>query len=182
MLTDIGRFLIEVLEFIWPFRKVMEWEMGVLYVNGRYRRTVGPGVYPIFWWFVEIRTVDVVRDNWTTPLQTITVRDGGTLTFSATASLEVFDAALATNAVLNNAESAMEDVSAILADTLADLDVARLDPERRSRLLKTCTAAVNETLGSYGMRVTNLRFNNFVRDIRAYRVFGALTEGNGNRG
>ena len=172
MLTDIGRFIVEVLEFAWPFRKVMEWEMGVLYVNGRYRRTVGPGVYPIFWWFTEVRTVDVVRDNWTTPLQTITVRDGGTLTFSATVSLEVFDAALATNAVLNNTESAVEDVAAILADTLADLDAARLEPDRRRALLRTCVNTLNETLGTYGTKVTGLRFNNFVRDIRAYRVFG----------
>lgn len=173
MLTDIGRFILEVLEFVWPFRKVMAWERGVLFVFGRYRRTLEPGVYPIVWWFAEVRPVEVVRDNWTTPLQTITVRDGGTLTFSATASLEVFDAAEALTKVVDHAESAMEDVSAILADKLADLDAARLEPDRRRALLKTCTAAVNETLGSYGMRVTNLRFNNFIRDIRAYRLLGS---------
>lgn len=173
MLTDIGRFIVEVLEFVWPFRKVMAWERGVLYVNGKYRRTLEPGVYLILWWFMEIRTVDVVRDNWTTALQTITVRDGGTLTFAATASLEVFDVADAMNNVVNHSESAMEDVSAILADKLADLDVARLDPDRRRALLKTCIATLNETLGTYGTKVTALRFNHFIRDIRAYRLLGS---------
>jgi hypothetical protein len=172
MIGDLVRLILEVVEFLWPNKKVMEWERGVLYWCGRYRKTVGPGSYWCLWWFEDLRTVEVVRDTYKTEVQQITTKDGDTLTFQAAMSLYVDDVALATNSVVRHDETAIEDAAAILADTLADLDAGRLDPEKRRALLKTCKAKVDEELATYGLHTGYLRFTNFVRGVRTYHLFG----------
>ncbi len=173
MLT-FAQFILEVISFVWPVTRVRTGERGVRYWCGKARGITEPGVYWTGWWFPEVKPVPITRDNYETLLQTITTKDGGTLTFNATASFTITDPVLALTAVQRYDETALEDVAAVLADTLADLEVGRLDPEKRRGLLKTCTAAVNAEINAYGVHVERLRFNNFVRNVRGYRLFGEL--------
>lgn len=172
---SIAQAFVSFIEFAWPFKKVMEWERGSLYWRGHYTKTLGPGTYFCWWWFEDLKTTEVVRDTYKTEVQQITTKDGDTLTFQAAMSIFVDDAALAINNVVRHDETAVEDAAAILADTLADLDAARLEPERRRALLRTCKKLVDDELKEYGLRTGYLRFTNFVRGVRTYHVFGDRT-------
>lgn len=171
MLTDIGRFIMEIIGFLWPLHMVYQWERGAYYVCGRYWMDVNPGVYPAIPWFMEVRAEGCVSQTFVTPLQTITTKDGGTLTFSASFKLRVLDLGQAYNNVLEWGETSTEDTAAALADKLADVDVARLDPANRRSLIAACKKVLDAELKLYGLAVDRLRFNNFVRNMRVYRFF-----------
>jgi modulator of FtsH protease HflK len=166
----LQRFVDFIREF-WPFRTVMAWEAGNLYRLGRYWKTVGPGLYFVFPFFWEMRTDSVVRSTYVTTLQTIDTKDGGTLTFSAAVQLEVTDLAAAQLKVYAYDETALEDTSALLADVLMRTSATSLDPENRSALLRKCRERLQEELGEYGLTIRTLRFNNFMRNMRVYRLF-----------
>jgi regulator of protease activity HflC (stomatin/prohibitin superfamily) len=175
--AEFLRLLLDAIQYIWPFRMVRTGEVGVFFVLGRARRMVAPGVYPVLWWFMDVRAVPVKRDNYETLLQTITLKNEDTLTFNATVSFIITNSMLALTEVQRYDETATEDAAAVLADTLADLDVGRLDPAKRRGLLRTCTAAVNAVVEPYGVHVESLRFNNFVHNIKTYRLFGVDLNG-----
>lgn len=175
-MTDFVRLLVEIIGFIWPFRMVDQWEAGVYYVFGKATRVVGPGVWPVVPWFMEVRTVNVVPDVFSTEEQTIELQGSGTLTFSASVRLRVTDASLALNHVVDHEDNAVEDVAAVLADTLAEMPEERLEPEKRRALLRRCIIDVNKVTGAYGIEVEAIRFTNFIRDVRAYRL---ITSGDG---
>lgn len=169
-MADLVRLLLEVVEFLWPHKKVMEWERGLLYWNGRFVRVVGPGGYWCLWWFHDLKTIVMVPDPRTTPVQDVTLKDGDILTFSATLVFYVKSAAKAMNLVAKHDESAVETAGAILCDTLADLEGERLEPDRRRGLIRTCLKAINAELDEYGIGVQSLRFNTFVRADKTYRL------------
>jgi regulator of protease activity HflC (stomatin/prohibitin superfamily) len=168
--TDFLRLLLEIIQYIWPFRIVWQWEQGCLYICGRYRKTVGPGIYPVIPYFMEVKTDSVVQDPVQTPLQTITLKAGGTLTFSAVVTLEIIDLGKAYNLVVTYENSSLELASAILAEKLTEVEEEQFGPEKRGRLVGACRQALNAKLGEFGVRATELRFNNFVRNMRAYRL------------
>lgn len=177
---DFLRILLDSISYLWPFRIVAQYERGVYTVCGRRvaipRRLGGPdakcGVpWPIIPFFTDVKTVTVVRSTLTTPLQTITCQDGGTLTFSASAQVEVEDANLAFNAVHDWEETTAEDVAAVLAEKLAAVPVAKLEPDARARLIGDCRRALTAQVRDYGITILSLRFNNFVRNIRVFRIF-----------
>jgi regulator of protease activity HflC (stomatin/prohibitin superfamily) len=166
----IQRFVDFIREF-WPLRTVMAWEAGNIYRLGKYWKTVGPGMYFVIPFFWDVRTDSVVRSTYVTTLQTIDTKDGGTLTFSAAVQLEVSDFAAAQLKVHAYDETAMEDTSALLADTLMRATPRQLEIENRAELLRRCTQQLETELGEYGLTVLSLRFNNFVRNMRVYRLF-----------
>lgn len=177
---DFLRLILDSIQYLWPFRIIEQFERGVYHVFGKPIRVPtwygGPECTPGRLWivipfFTEIRTVVTVRDVIVTDVQTITCSDGGTLTFSATVSIAVSDANLAYNAVRQYAETVREDVSAILAERLAEVDVDRFKPEARGRLIGACRQSLGTQLAAYGVQVTSLRLNNFVRNIPVGRLF-----------
>lgn len=170
-ITDLGRFIVEIIGYLWPLKIVWQWERGAYYVFGRYWRDVGPFIYPYIPFFTDIRTEGVVRQTFVTPLQTITTKDGGTLTFSASIKLRVVHLGQAYNTVLQWDETALEDACASLADKLADVEVTRFDHTGRGRLIAACRLELDKELGEYGLAIEKLRFNNFVRNMRVYRIF-----------
>jgi hypothetical protein len=127
-MPELIRALAELLQSLWPLRSVWQWQRGVYYVCGRYWRTVGPGVWPVIPWFVDVRPVNVAPAIHHTALQTVTLRDGRTLVFSATITSEVEDAAAAYNRVDRWGEAVVELVAGLLSERLADADPARFDP------------------------------------------------------
>lgn len=171
-MTDLLRLLVDVFGLLWPFRVVRAWEHGVQYVWGRYWRTVGPGVYPVIPWFMDVLPVSVVPSAWGTPLQTITLRDGRTLTFSALATLRVVDPAAALNEVQEWQETTMEVVSGILANRLAEEETDSFKSEygRRKNLLERLRKEAAEEATKYGISVEMIRFTNFAVGLRAHRL------------
>lgn len=174
-MTELVRLLVDVVQFLWPFRIVWQWEVGAYYICGRYVFQVPTGVWPVVPFFFDVKSANVVPDVFSTEEQTIEMQDGGTLTFTASVRMRVVEPALSLNNVVDHEENAVEDVAAVLAETLADMPPERLDPAKRRSLLRKCELEVNKLLGEYGMEVERIRFTNFLRNIRAYRL---ITSGN----
>lgn len=172
--------LIEIFKFFWPFRIVNEWERGALYVAGRWfgrwpaRRsdgTVGPGLYFVVPFLMELHTAIVVPWVQSTPLMTITTRDGQLLMFSATATFVCFDTAKAINRIESVTSTAIELVMAVTAEKLAEVKETRLDGDSRKRLVSDITRWTNEEFEALdiGVRVDALRFTNFGH-VKTYRL------------
>lgn len=177
---DFLRIVLDSISYLWPFRLVQEYERGVYYVAGRrvavWKWLGGPdcrpGIpWPIVPFFTDVKTLIMVRSTLTTPLQTVTCMDGGTLTFSASVQVEIADPNLAYNAVHDWEETTTEDTAAILAEKLATVDAAKLEIDARGRLIGACRQALTAQVSVYGVRILSLRFNNFVRNIRVMRLF-----------
>jgi regulator of protease activity HflC (stomatin/prohibitin superfamily) len=173
-MPELIRALAELLQSLWPLRSVWQWQRGVYYVCGRYWRTVGPGVWPVIPWFVDVRPVNVAPAIHHTALQTVTLRDGRTLVFSATITSEVEDAAAAYNRVDRWGEAVVELVAGLLSERLADADPARFDPSPggRGALVEELRAEADAATAAFGVRVRALRFGNFAVGVRAYRLMG----------
>lgn len=173
-MPDLVRLLLELLQTLSPLRLVWQWQRGLYYVCGRYWRTVGPGCWPVVPWLVDVKPVGVVPAIYNTPLQTVTLRDGRALAFTATITAEIENAAEAWNRVERVAESTVELVAGILADRLADADPGRFDPApgKREVLIEELRAEADRATAEFGVRVRAIRFANFVLGVRTYRLLG----------
>ena len=173
-MPDLIRALFDLLAALWPFRLVWQWQRDVYYVAGRYWRTVGPGCWPAVPWLMDVRAVDVVPAIHHTPLQTVTLRDGRALVFSATITSEVEDIAAAWNRVSRWEAAVVELVAGLLADRLADADPARLDAaaDCRGALVEELRRAADAATSEFGVRIRALRFGNFALGVRTYRLLG----------
>lgn len=169
---EFVRLILDLFTQLSPFRIIWQWEMGVYFVAGRYWRTVGPGLHLVVPYLCDVRRVLVVPEIYTTPLQTITLRDGSTLTYSASVTVVVTDPAAAFNRLGHYTETVVELAASVLSDGLADADPARFDPARgrRDKLLDDQRKAINGELEGYGLEVTALRLNNFARGVRTLRL------------
>jgi regulator of protease activity HflC (stomatin/prohibitin superfamily) len=168
---EFFRVIGEWMEFIWPLRKVDQWERGLLYRWGRYVRQLEPGIYIILPWFHDIRADSVVPAIVQTPRLDITAQDGTMVTFQASATVRVTDLNLAVNTVDAYTETMQELLAAVLAERMAKVDAARLAPEGRSRLLTDLARWVQEEC-NFGIEVSKLRFTTFVVNPRAFRLMG----------
>lgn len=171
-MTDLFRLLGEWLQFIWPLRKVHQWERGLRYRFGRYVRELEPGVYWATPWFAEIKAESVVPGIVQTPRIDITAQDGTMVTLQASATVRVADLATAVNKVDAYMETAAELITAVLAEKVAEVDAARLAPEKRGRLLSDLRRWVQEEAKDCGIEVSKLRFTTFVMNPRAFRLLG----------
>ena len=174
-MAELLKLVLDLIEKLAPLGKVSTWERGCYFVAGRFQGTVGPGVWPLIPWLCELPTVSMVPSIHGTPLQTVTLRDGRALTFSATVTVQVDDAAKAWNTVERYSETTMELVGALLAEQLADVDPDRFDPARgkRDRLLEELRAEADAATAAFGVRVRAIRFGNFAVGVRTLRL---LTE------
>ena len=169
-MTDLLRILIDIWRYLWPFRTVEQWQQGVYYAWGRYWRTVRPGIWPVVPYFIQLRPVTIAPTISSTPLQTITLKDGRTLTFSASVTVRVENAANALNLVDLYDETTIELVSGMLAEHLARVEPSRLDPERinRGALLEELKTEADQETSKFGVRIDAIRFPSFafVRTLR----------------
>jgi regulator of protease activity HflC (stomatin/prohibitin superfamily) len=167
---DFLRLILDSMEYMWPLRRVQQWERGGYYVMGRWVREIGPGVWPVVPWFCEVLAVSVVPAIVGTGRQDITLNDGSTLSFSATATCRVVDLFKALNKVDAFAETTQELLASVLADKLAAVDAARLQPERRARLFADLHRWVAEEALEYGIGVESVRFVSFITNVRTHRL------------
>lgn len=165
--------LLAIVQFLWPFRIVHQWERGGYLVFGKWRREVGPGLKAIVPWFCDVMTAAVVPALVGCERDDITTQDGSTLSFRATATVRVVDVRLALTAVDNYHESTQELIGSFLAEQLAEADAARLVPEKRKALFRTLQNKLAAEAAEWGVEITKLRFNSFVTNVRTFRL---LTE------
>lgn len=169
-MADFVRLLIDIVQFLWPFRRVEHWERGVRYWMGRAGQVVGPGVYPVIPWFGEVRTAPVAEFIIGTGRLDLAIKDGTVLSFAATATAQVSDVFQALNAVNEYQETATEAFMSACADQLAEETAASLEPSRRTRMMKRVQAAVAGKLSRYGIEVLEVNFISLVPNARVHRL------------
>lgn len=169
-MADFLRLLLDSIAYIWPLRMVKQWERAGYYVFGRWRKEVGPGVWPVVPWFCEVYEVSVAEEIVNTPKQDVTLSDGSLLVFSASATIAVVDVKAALNAVQEYDKTAAEAVEAVVAERLAEVDAARLEWSKRTRLFADLRRWVQDELTPYGVELRKLRFRSFVVNARAHRL------------
>lgn len=167
---DLVRLVIEIVQLLWPFRLVHQWERAGFYVFGRWWREVGPGVFPVVPWFMDVRTVSVAGARVGTGRQDLTLLDGSTLSFSATVWAQVTNAYLAINSVDEYQSTTQETLASVLADVLAELDPDRLRPRRRGALFKELSQAVATECAKFGVETSSLMFPSFVLGAKVHRL------------
>jgi regulator of protease activity HflC (stomatin/prohibitin superfamily) len=193
MLLNWLETVIVVIKYLWPFRKVEQFERGVLYVWARHwkhwparkgDRTVGPGIWPVLPYFTEVRAATSVFGVTGTPLLQITAQDGTPITFSAAMTWRIYNAAHAWNNVDRVLETGQELLAAVTAERLAEVKPHRLDGDHRRRLIKSMLKWLNEEMEFMGCEATALRFTNFalgkqsVRTLRLMMDTALLTDFN----
>lgn len=167
---DLVRLVIDTIQFAWPFRRVQQWERALYMVCGRWIWEIGPGVYPIFWFFCEVHTVSVAEAICGTNRLDITLSDGRTLSFQATCTARVADVRKAVCSVDDFSSTTQELLASVLADKLADVDADRLQPAKRARLFSDLKRWVAEEAIAYGVEVRLVRFTSFVIAPRTHRL------------
>lgn len=170
MIAELIGIVVQIVQLLWPFHIVAEWEKGNYYVFGRYWKTVKPGLYPILPWFFRIVDVSKARGVVGTGRHDIQTSDGGTLTYAATAPIYVVDPAKAINDVDTYKESAQEIFMSVLSEKLADVDAGRLAPESRGRLVADLRMWANREGAEFGVEFGRVRFTDFVRNARMIRL------------
>lgn len=173
---DLLKGFVEWLRELWPFREVQQWERGVWLVGGKYWKTVGPGIYLVVPWFMHIETVNTAPAIIGTGRQDITLSDGRTLSFVATATVRVIDVKKAVCDVEHYTETTQEILGAILAEKLAEVDASRLAPEKRGRLFADLRRWVDAETQQFGVATEKVRFNSFVINIRTYRLLNDISK------
>lgn len=163
------KYIIDLLMQLWPMRIVWAWQVGLYYVFGKCRGTVTPGVKLIFPYFCDVRCVSIKPEIYTTPLQTITLADRTNLTYSASITVIVTNARLAYNEVGHYTETVVEMAASLLSEGLAEVAVSDIET-CPNKLFDQLRYKINIALEPYGLEVTVLRFNNFVRGIRTMRL------------
>lgn len=164
------RVLFDSIAYLWPFRIIKTWQRGGLYEYGKFIRVLGPGCWPIIPFFTDVLEISVVPAIVRTPRLDITLSDGSSLTFAAAAWAKVASYDLAINTVDDFKETTQELMAAVLAEQLAEIDGARVQPSRRKGLIKTLTVEINKESSLFGIEVTGLRFTTFVTSVRTYRL------------
>lgn len=168
-MTEFLRLILDAVAYVWPLRIVHQWERGGYLVLGRWWREVGPGLYPVIPWFTEVIEASIAEAIVGTGRQDITLSDGSTLSFQATATVAVVDVRLALVAVDSYTETIRELLSSVLADKLAEVDAARLSSEKRGRLFADLKRWVATEALAYGVEVRLVRFTSFLTNVKSHR-------------
>jgi regulator of protease activity HflC (stomatin/prohibitin superfamily) len=164
------RLFVEMCQLLWPFRIVKEWQRGGYMVCGKWWKEVGPGCYVVIPWFFDVQEVSMAGSRVGTGRQDLTLLDGSTLSFAATAWVQVREPKAAICDVDDYQATAQEDLTAILAGELAELDPDRLRPRRRGTLFKELETAVAKQHAKYGVESSQLAFSSFVLGAKMHRL------------
>lgn len=167
---DLARIIIDVISFVWPFRLVYQWHRGGYYICGRFWRPVGPGLYPVVPWFIDVKVITAVTEVVGIERQDVTLQDKTIVSFSAAAKYRVIDYNLAMNTVMDHEHVCTELLAAVMADRMASVAAERVQPEKRGRLLADLTRWYQEEVEQFGIKVDAVYFTNFVLNPRIFRL------------
>lgn len=185
MLINWLQTLVTVFEYLWPFRRVEQWERGVLYVWARHWKrwparksdhTIGPGIWFVIPYFTNIQTASAVRGVTGTPLQQVTGMDGQQITFSVAMTWHIYNVASAWNNTDRVLETGQELLAGVCAEKLAAVEPERLEALHRPRLIADMTGWLNQELKFIGCEVNALRFTNFVVGQQSIRTLRLMTD------
>ncbi len=171
-MADLLHLLVSIAGHICPVRIVRMWESGLYLVAGKHRGTVGPGLKLVVPGLCEVVCVSMVPRIEQTPRQSITLRDKQSLTFTASLTLQVEDAAKAWLTVEKWAETCVEMAAGRLAELLAEAEPKRFDPAygKRDRLLEELREEIDTLTRAHGVRTRAVRFQDFALNARTYRL------------
>jgi regulator of protease activity HflC (stomatin/prohibitin superfamily) len=175
---DFFRALIEVIEFIWPFRIVDQWQRAGYYVagkwysgpNDRWKNGMPPGLKFVIPWFIHVETVDMAPTLQESGRKDITLKDGTQLSFAATATLHVVDVYKALNEIEHYKDATRELVSSYLAEKLANMDAEKFEPSKRAATMRQLREGLATEAAEFGVEITKLRFTSFVLKAKTFRL------------
>ena len=171
-MKDFVQLIAGWIEFLWPFEKIKPYQRGLYVVLGRWQWEIRPGVYPIIPWFIEVVAESVAWAVVQTPRIDITAQDGTMVTLQATAKVQVADLTMAYNSVDAYMETTKERLTTIVATKIAEVDAARLAPEKRSRLLSDLGKWVDKDTRTFGVETMEVNFTTFVTNAKPFRLLG----------
>jgi regulator of protease activity HflC (stomatin/prohibitin superfamily) len=164
--------VLQFIEFVWPFRQVEPWERGIIIVCGRWVFEVGPGVYPLFWYFMKMHTVNMLPETQHLgTVEVVTTENGETISYGVLIETQVLDAKLAYLTVEDYDNKSRRDAWGIIAMQLADLPSKRLQAGDQRALRRTMILSINKVIERYGVTCLTLAFPTFVGGMRSYRLF-----------
>ncbi len=169
-MTDLLRLLVEVFQYLWPFRPVHQWERGCYYVLNRIWKEVGPGVWPIIPYFMDVRATGIVPDPIIGPRQDVTLADGSTAFFNASVIVTVLNVTKAINDVHDYERAVIEIMERTVGMRLQEETAAKLSPEARGRFLAGIRREIDTQTQVFGVGVSSLAFPCFVLNTRTYRL------------
>lgn len=171
---EILKLLNDIFQMIWPFRVVHSWEMGLYFIFGRFQFLCAPGLKFVIPFFTDVHTVTMVPRSEKTPVNSITLKDGRTLTYQCCLRLQVVDAAKAYCEVDNWKETSIEVADGLLSELLTESDPKRFDPafKKRENLRKELCEEVNAQTLKFGVQMIDVSFTQFVVGARVIRLLG----------
>jgi len=154
---------------------IYEYERGLLYVRGAFRRTLDPGPY----WFSPLRSridrVDVRLRVVTVPGQEVLSADAVTLKISLAARYEVTDPARATNRVQNYADALYLELQlelrALVGETSADELL-----ERRQELSRRLHEASRARAGELGLELHDVSIKDIMFPGELKKIFAQVVK------
>ena len=171
-MKDLLQLVLQSIEFLWPLEKIKPYQRGLYVVFGRWQWEIGPGVYPIIPWFIEVIAESMAWAVVSTPRIDITAQDGTMVTLQAAAKVQVVDLRMAYNTVDAYMETTRERLTTIVATKIAKVDAARLAPEHRSALLTDLRKWVDKDTRTFGIETLEVNFTTFVTNAKPFRLLG----------
>jgi regulator of protease activity HflC (stomatin/prohibitin superfamily) len=180
--AELLRLVWDLVALLKPWREVTTWEKGLLYRFGVYRRTLEPGWHVVVPFVHTVHVLSVVREAHIIPCHSVTLvpeKSGQPpviVTYSATVEIEIEDAALAWNSRGHYLETSLRIISGRISQALREEDEDRFNPSRRvlERFLARLVGELDEVTRTYGVRVKDLTFSDFLIGARAIRLLGEV--------
>ena len=127
MLGFIGTIvLLAAARFLFSRPVIKEYETGLLYLNGRFRRRLGPGAYVLLRHRHLLRIIDLRKAFLTIPGQEVLSADNVSVKVSLAVAYEIGDPVAATHAALDARESLYMVAQLALRDFVAESEVEKL--------------------------------------------------------
>lgn len=160
--------------------KILEYEKGIEYYRGKFKRLLGPGHYWIFAYFHDVVKVDMRAAIITITGQDILTSDGISLKISLAAKYEVTDPAIAVNKTENYRDALYLEVQLAARDVVGSFAIDDL-LEKKSSLGEKITEIASKKVEDYGLKlhwanVKDLMFPAELREVFA-KVNKAKKEG-----
>lgn len=163
-------FIVANLRACWPFRVVFAWGRGVVYRFGKDIKDVGPGIHWVWPFMEEISVESVVERVVDLVAQSITTKDGKTVTVSVNVAFTVNDIRLKQTAVHAFDDSisaaALSHIGRKLSQWTWDEALGK-----RSELERSLRETLSTKVKKWGVTIEDVGIPDYVL-AKQYRHFG----------
>jgi regulator of protease activity HflC (stomatin/prohibitin superfamily) len=140
---------------------IKEYETGLLYRNGRFRRRLGPGAYLLLRHRHLLRIIDLRKSFLTIPGQEVLSADNVAIKVSLAVAYNINDPVAATHTVLDARESLYAQAQLALRDFVAESEVEKL-LQRRNEAGKRLLERVAPEAAKIGLEVSLLEIKDLM--------------------